>query len=163
MDDNGVLGGSVPCQSQSQTVPNEPSPRTLSGVYDLVEPVPNEYLSSSERRALTALRRADDEPVILDVHRGDSDNINRLLWLLVVVLWLTRRQSDIVGRLIGMLHAGRRGEHDTGSIARARRRRQRRQKDKQGSQLGGHGRHEAEPEQNRCSATSEYAKVFDHS
>jgi hypothetical protein len=39
MGDRGVLGGSVPCQSHNKTVPNEPSPKTLSGVYDLVEPV----------------------------------------------------------------------------------------------------------------------------
>ena len=38
MADKGVLGGSVPCQSQSQTVPKDPSPTSLSGVYDRVEP-----------------------------------------------------------------------------------------------------------------------------
>ena len=38
MAERGVLGGSVPCQSQSQTVPKEPSPTTLRGVYVRAEP-----------------------------------------------------------------------------------------------------------------------------
>lgn len=37
--DNGVLGGSVPCQSQSHTVPNEPSPTTLRGVQDRIDAI----------------------------------------------------------------------------------------------------------------------------
>jgi hypothetical protein len=37
MADSGVFGGSGPCQSQSSTVPNEPSPTFLIGVYSLMD------------------------------------------------------------------------------------------------------------------------------
>lgn len=48
MADKGVLGGSVPCQSQSQTVPKDPSPTNLSGVYDRVEPGKGEETVSEQ-------------------------------------------------------------------------------------------------------------------
>lgn len=35
--DSGVLGGKLPCQSHNHTVPNEPSPTTLRGVYVRVD------------------------------------------------------------------------------------------------------------------------------
>jgi len=37
MADRGVLGGKVPCQSHNHTVPNDPSPTTLRGVYVRVD------------------------------------------------------------------------------------------------------------------------------
>ena len=37
--DTGLLGGSAPCQSQSQTVPKEPSPKALTGVKERTEAV----------------------------------------------------------------------------------------------------------------------------
>ena len=37
MADRGVLGGRVPCQSHNHTVPNDPSPTTLRGVYVRVD------------------------------------------------------------------------------------------------------------------------------
>lgn len=40
--DKGVLGGSVPCQSHNQTVPNDPSPSTLRGLYERVESMPQD-------------------------------------------------------------------------------------------------------------------------
>lgn len=73
--DKGVFGGSVPCQSQSQTVPNEPSPRTLRGVYERVEPGwGDQNEKERERERLTALGRADDETVVVDGDTGDADD-----------------------------------------------------------------------------------------
>lgn len=37
--ERGVLGGSVPCQSHNHTVPKEPSPSTLRGVYERVDAI----------------------------------------------------------------------------------------------------------------------------
>ena len=37
MADRGVFGGRVPCQSHNHTVPNDPSPTTLRGVYVRVD------------------------------------------------------------------------------------------------------------------------------
>lgn len=37
--ERGVLGGRSPCQSQRRTVPKEPSPSILIGVYERCEPV----------------------------------------------------------------------------------------------------------------------------
>ena len=37
MVDMGVLGGNAPCQSQSQTVPKDPSPKALMGVKERIE------------------------------------------------------------------------------------------------------------------------------
>jgi len=39
MGESGVHGGKVPCQSQRRTVPKEPSPNVLIGVYERGEPV----------------------------------------------------------------------------------------------------------------------------
>ena len=39
MAERGVFGGKVPCQSHNHTVPNEPSPTTLRGVYVRVDAV----------------------------------------------------------------------------------------------------------------------------
>src|SRR6266581_7518629 len=44
MVDMGVLGGSGPCQSQSQTVPKEPSPKALTGVKERIEAAGGEGL-----------------------------------------------------------------------------------------------------------------------
>jgi hypothetical protein len=50
MVDMGVLGGSGPCQSQSQTVPKEPSPKALTGVKERIEAAGEEALVGTRRK-----------------------------------------------------------------------------------------------------------------
>src|SRR5258708_7099267 len=47
--DTGLLGGSAPCQSQSQTVPKEPSPKALMGVKERTEAVRKKIKSEREK------------------------------------------------------------------------------------------------------------------
>lgn len=49
MGDSGVLGGKFECQSASQTVPNDPSPTTLMGVYERSEPGSEKKRERSEK------------------------------------------------------------------------------------------------------------------
>ncbi len=114
MADKGVLGGSVPCQSQSQTVPKDPSPTNLSGVYDRVEPGERgdieprakytpQIVRGEETSAeviLTASGVTNDEFPILHGDRGDG--LNRDAFLRG-----RRLGARIGGRRMGLL--GRRG------------------------------------------------------
>ena len=59
MVDMGVLGGSGPCQSQSQTVPKEPSPKALTGVKERIEAAGEEGLVKERDNGAESGRRTN--------------------------------------------------------------------------------------------------------
>ena len=127
MGESGVHGGKVPCQSQRRTVPKEPSPNVLIGVYEREEPVREEKGHECEggvhgdgtrtRGSIT-----NYEFSVVYGYGGDADDVDGLLWLRGGLRWVMAIGNgvgvvSVVLRDVALSSMIRRHEHDTQSIA----------------------------------------------
>jgi hypothetical protein len=82
--DTGLLGGSAPCQSQSQTVPKEPSPKALTGVNERTEAVRESEGLSHDRVETERVRKRNEQlcafpyrtPVGVMLNEGIASAVN---------------------------------------------------------------------------------------